>query len=175
MALNNQGLGFSTYWAPVVNLARSPKWGRNLETPGEDKYLSGQYAAAFVGGMQESELDPAHWQAGATCKHFVANSMENTTEVGVTRDRHSFDARVTMQDLVSDYMVPFQSCVEEARGCCQPARELAPMCSLIYAVWCESECALSRTRRMCRAGAGFGAHVQLQCAQRSALCVQADK
>lgn len=31
MALNNGGQGFSTYWAPVVNLARSPKWGRNLE------------------------------------------------------------------------------------------------------------------------------------------------
>ena len=28
MALNNVGMGFSTYWAPVVNLARSPKWGR---------------------------------------------------------------------------------------------------------------------------------------------------
>ena len=30
MALNNAGQGWSTYWAPVVNLARSPKWGRNL-------------------------------------------------------------------------------------------------------------------------------------------------
>ena len=41
MALNNAGQGWSTYWAPVVNLARSPKWGRNLECPGEDGYLSG--------------------------------------------------------------------------------------------------------------------------------------
>ena len=57
------------------------------ETPGEDSYLSGEYAKHFVGGMQNSEVDPSHWQAGATCKHFVANSMEHTTEVGVTHDR----------------------------------------------------------------------------------------
>ena len=30
MALDNMGEAFSTYWAPVVNLARTPKWGRNL-------------------------------------------------------------------------------------------------------------------------------------------------
>ena len=41
-ALNNMGEAWSTYWAPVVNLARSPRWGRNLETPGEDSYLSAQ-------------------------------------------------------------------------------------------------------------------------------------
>ncbi len=116
MALNNKQQGFSTYWAPVVNLARSPKWGRNLETPGEDSYLSGEYAAHFVDGMQNSASDPSHWQAGATCKHFVANSMEHTTEVGVTHDRAEFDANVSMQDLVSDYLVPFQSCIENVQG-----------------------------------------------------------
>ena len=95
---------------------RRPRSDRNLETPGEDGYLSGEYAASFVGGLQDSPLDPAHWQAGGTCKHFVANSMEHTTEVGVTHDRSSFDASVSVQDLVSDYLVPFQSCIEKATG-----------------------------------------------------------
>ena len=39
------GEAWSTYWAPVVNLARSPRWGRNLECAGEDPYLSGVSAA----------------------------------------------------------------------------------------------------------------------------------
>lgn len=30
----NKGDGFSTFWAPVINIAREPRWGRNIETPG---------------------------------------------------------------------------------------------------------------------------------------------
>ena len=52
-------------------------------------------------------------KAGGTCKHYVANSMEHTTEVGVTHDRAEFNASVPMQDLVGEYMVPFQACVEK--------------------------------------------------------------
>jgi beta-glucosidase-like glycosyl hydrolase len=33
-ALMNVGRAWSTFWAPVINLARDPRWGRNLETPG---------------------------------------------------------------------------------------------------------------------------------------------
>ena len=41
--------------------------------------------------------------------------MEHSTEVGVTHDRAEFNANVSMQDLVSDYLVPFQSCIEKVR------------------------------------------------------------
>ena len=34
-ALMNDGKGLSTFWAPVVNLAREPRWGRNIEVPSE--------------------------------------------------------------------------------------------------------------------------------------------
>ena len=37
-AMMNAGNGFSSFWAPVINLAREPRWGRNIETPGEDPY-----------------------------------------------------------------------------------------------------------------------------------------
>ena len=98
----NQGFGYSTFWAPVINLAREPRWGRNLETAGEDPYALGEYAAAFVRGMQVLTLiaadaaaaaaaaaaadddafvrgmqsapeDPHHLLASACCKHFVRN------------------------------------------------------------------------------------------------------
>ena len=114
-AMANVGSAAGTWWHPVINLARDPRWGRNYETPGEDPYLTGEYAAAFVRGFQESPVDPGHLQASACCKHYDANSMESTTEAGVFLTRHDFDANVTMQDLVDSYMPAFQSCVEKGR------------------------------------------------------------
>lgn len=44
----NTGQTGSTFWAPVVNLARDGRWGRNIETPGEDPYLSGEYVESAI-------------------------------------------------------------------------------------------------------------------------------
>ena len=74
-ALSNQGQAYSTFWAPVINLAREPRWGRNLETPGEDPMLSGEYATAFVHGFQNYPGDPTHVMGSACCKHYVANRL----------------------------------------------------------------------------------------------------
>ena len=113
-AFMNAGNAYSTYWAPVINLVRDPRWGRNVETPGEDPYLTGQYAINFVRGFQNNPADPTHLQASACCKHFVANSMEGTDDgEGNIHNRHEFDAKVTQQDLVDSYMAPFQDCVEQ--------------------------------------------------------------
>jgi hypothetical protein len=114
-ALMNVGNADSTFWTPVINLGRDPRWGRNFETPGEDPYLTGEYAASFVQGFQESPVDPTNLQASACCKHYDANSMEKTTEAGVSWNRHDFNANVTMQDLVDSYMPGFQACVEKVR------------------------------------------------------------
>ena len=51
----NAGNAFSTFWAPVINLAREPRWGRNIECPGEDPYLSGEYSVSFVHGLEKYE------------------------------------------------------------------------------------------------------------------------
>ena len=40
--------------------------GRNIECPGEDPYLSGEYAAAFVNGFERNPSDPGHLQVPAT-------------------------------------------------------------------------------------------------------------
>jgi beta-glucosidase-like glycosyl hydrolase len=60
-----------TFWAPNINIFRDPRWGRGQETPGEDPFWSGEYAAAFVRGMQEGE-DGRYLKASACCKHFGA-------------------------------------------------------------------------------------------------------
>jgi pre-mRNA-splicing factor SYF2/beta-D-xylosidase 4 len=113
-ALMNAGESFSTFWAPVINLAREPRWGRNIETPGEDPYLSGEYATSFVKGMQHS--DDGHLLTSACCKHYVANEMDGTAERdGEVEDRQRVDSNVTLQDLLDSYMVPFQACVEKGQ------------------------------------------------------------
>eukprot|EP00962_Isochrysis_galbana_P023535 scaffold7121_cov121-Isochrysis_galbana.AAC.5 len=93
-ALMNTGDASSTFWAPVINLARDPRWGRNLETPGEDPYLSGEYSIYYVQGMQESPSDPGHILASACCKHYVANSMEDSTVAGEVPAAHRRPPRV---------------------------------------------------------------------------------
>ena len=44
-----QGL---TYWSPNINIFRDPRWGRGHETYGEDPYLTGRMACAFIKGLQ---------------------------------------------------------------------------------------------------------------------------
>eukprot|EP00035_Acanthoeca_spectabilis_P021740 m.439948 g.439948 ORF g.439948 m.439948 type:complete len:893 (-) comp18447_c0_seq1:44-2722(-) len=115
-AAMNAGLGYSTFWAPVVNLAREPRWGRNIEVPGEDPYHSGEYAEYYVKGMESNPDDPSHIQASACCKHYVANSMDGTTSASHEHhDRNHYNAIITQQDLIDSYMLPFQSCVEKGK------------------------------------------------------------
>ncbi|GHG06538.1 MULTISPECIES: glycoside hydrolase family 3 protein [Amycolatopsis] len=61
-------------WAPVVNLLRDPRWGRNEEGYSEDPYLTGEFATAYGRGMQGD--DPRHLQAAPTLKHFLAYNNE---------------------------------------------------------------------------------------------------
>ena len=82
----------------------------------EDPYAVGAYATAFVLGFQTAPEDEDHLQASACCKHYVANSMEGTTQNGVHHDRNHFNALIPMQDLVDSYLPPFQACVEKGRA-----------------------------------------------------------
>src|SRR5262245_11870464 len=44
-----QGL---TFWTPNINLFRDPRWGRGMETYGEDPFLTGKLAVQFIKGLQ---------------------------------------------------------------------------------------------------------------------------
>lgn len=61
-------------WAPVVNLLRDPRWGRNEEGYSEDPYLTGEFAVAYGRGIQGD--DPRYLQAAPTLKHFLAYNNE---------------------------------------------------------------------------------------------------
>ncbi|HEX6553209.1 MAG TPA: glycoside hydrolase family 3 N-terminal domain-containing protein [Ktedonobacteraceae bacterium] len=58
--------------APVLDIARDPRWGRVEETYGEDPVLTGTIGTAYVQGLQSDDL--RHGVA-ATAKHFLGYSM----------------------------------------------------------------------------------------------------
>lgn len=58
--------------APVLDIARDPRWGRVEETYGEDPVLSGTIGTAYVQGLQSDDL---HDGVAATGKHFLGYAM----------------------------------------------------------------------------------------------------
>jgi beta-glucosidase len=93
-----------TFFAPNINIVRDPRWGRGMETFGEDPFLAGLLAAAFVRGMQGD--DPRWLRTVATPKHFAVHS-------GPEPDRHGFDAVVDERDLRTTYLPAFEAAVAE--------------------------------------------------------------
>lgn len=85
-------------WGPQSDLARDPRWGRSEEVYGEDPFLNGTMAAAFVRGLQGD--NPKYWQAAALLKHFLANSNEDHRNVSSS----DFDERLFWEY----YSVPFR-------------------------------------------------------------------
>jgi beta-glucosidase len=61
-------------WAPVVNLLRDPRWGRNEEGYSEDPYLTGAISTAYGSGLQGG--DPRYLKTAPTLKHYLAYNNE---------------------------------------------------------------------------------------------------
>src|SRR5579871_79373 len=62
--------GIRWAFAPMVDIARDPRWGRIAESPGEDPYLGEAVAAAMVRGFQGAALDDRE-SVAACVKHFA--------------------------------------------------------------------------------------------------------
>ncbi len=62
--------GINWTFAPMVDVARDPRWGRIAESPGEDPYLASVMSAALVRGFQGDRLD-APGSIAACAKHYV--------------------------------------------------------------------------------------------------------
>ncbi|KAH6766468.1 beta-xylosidase 2 [Perilla frutescens var. hirtella] len=107
-AMYNGGMAGLTYWSPNVNILRDPRWGRGQETPGEDPLIAGKYAASYVRGLQGTGAGD-RLKVAACCKHYTAYDLDNWGGV----DRFHFNAKVSRQDIVDTFDVPFRSCVME--------------------------------------------------------------
>src|SRR5689334_23249236 len=66
-------------WAPVVNLLKDPRWGRNEEGYAEDPLLTGAIATAYGKGLQG--VDPRHLKTAPTLKHYLAYNNETGRDV----------------------------------------------------------------------------------------------
>jgi len=97
-----QGL---TFWTPNINLFRDPRWGRGMETYGEDPYLTGQMAVQFIRGLQGD--DPKYLKTIATAKHYAVHS-------GPESLRHTFDAVIDDRDLFDTYLPQFEAAIKDA-------------------------------------------------------------
>jgi beta-glucosidase len=93
-----------TFWSPNINIFRDPRWGRGQETFGEDPYLTGRMAVAFIQGMQGN--DPHYFKVVATAKHYAVHS-------GPEPDRHRFDVHPSERDLAGTYLPAFRAAVKD--------------------------------------------------------------
>jgi beta-glucosidase len=96
--------------APVLDVARDPRWGRIEETYGEDPYLVTRMGVAAIRGFQgrrtpEGQIDAAH--VLATAKHFTAHG---TPEGGRNTAPGNFSPRVVREV----FLPPFEAAVREA-------------------------------------------------------------
>ena len=62
-------------WAPVVNLLRDPRWGRNEEGYSEDPLLTAELATALCRGLCGER--PPYWRVAPILKHFFAYNQED--------------------------------------------------------------------------------------------------
>jgi beta-glucosidase len=71
-AKESAAAGIHVTFAPMVDLVRDPRWGRVVESTGEDPYLNGEFARAFVRGFQGADLANDTDRVAACVKHFAA-------------------------------------------------------------------------------------------------------
>ncbi|MFY0760153.1 beta-glucosidase BglX [Metabacillus dongyingensis] len=64
--------GVHVTFAPMVDLVRDPRWGRVMESTGEDPYLNSLFSKAFVLGFQGTDLTSDLNRVAACVKHFAA-------------------------------------------------------------------------------------------------------
>ncbi|HEX2754310.1 MAG TPA: glycoside hydrolase family 3 N-terminal domain-containing protein [Candidatus Limnocylindrales bacterium] len=90
--------------APVLDLARDPRWGRIEETYGEDPYLASVLGCAYVRGIQGPDLSTG---IAAVAKHLVGHGL---AEGGLNQA----PAHIGSRELRDEQLLPFEAAVRTA-------------------------------------------------------------
>lgn len=108
-----RAVGINWTFAPMVDIARDPRWGRIVEGAGEDPYLGAVMAAAHVRGFQGERVgSPDHIVACA--KHFAG--------YGAAEGGRDYDAaNISDAQLWNVYFPPFKAAVDAGVGCVMSA------------------------------------------------------
>ena len=113
-----------TFWSPNINIDRDPRWGRGMETFGEDPFLTSSLGVEFVKGLQGD--NPKYLELVSTPKHYAVHS-------GPEPLRHGFNVDVSEHDLEDTYLPAFRATIVEAHAdsimCAYNAIDGAPACA----------------------------------------------
>ncbi len=103
-AIEARADGIAWVFSPMVDIARDPRWGRIVESNGEDPYLSSAMARAWVKGYQQGDLTKPD-SVAACVKHFAAYGAAIAG-----RDYNATD--MSEQTLRQVYLPPYHAAVE---------------------------------------------------------------
>ena len=96
-------LGYTNIYSPIRDIAQDPRWGRCVETYGEDPYLVGELGKQMITSLQKYNLV-------ATPKHFAVYSIPIGGRDGKTRT----DPHVAPREMRTLYIEPFRMAFQEA-------------------------------------------------------------
>ena len=96
-------LGYTNIYSPILDIAQDPRWGRCVETYGEDPYLVGELGKQMITSLQKYNLV-------ATPKHFAVYSIPIGGRDGKTRT----DPHVAPREMRTLYKEPFRMAFQEA-------------------------------------------------------------
>lgn len=90
--------------APVLDVARDPRWGRTEETFGEDPTLVSHFGMAYIRGLQSANIADG---VMATGKHFIGHSLSQGGQ-------NCAPVHIGWQELYDIFLVPFQAAIRDA-------------------------------------------------------------
>lgn len=92
-----------TYWSPVVEPMRDPRWGRTGESFGEDPFLISEIGRGFIEGLMGD--DPVYLKAVPCGKHYFANNSEF--------NRHTGSSDMDDRDMREFYLLPYRELIRK--------------------------------------------------------------
>ncbi|MFI5157571.1 MAG: glycoside hydrolase family 3 N-terminal domain-containing protein, partial [Sphingobacteriales bacterium] len=100
-----RALGYTNVYTPILDPARDQRWGRTVETYGEDPYLIAELGKQMCLGVQEEG-------AASTLKHFAVYSVPKGGRDGADRT----DPHVAPREMYELYLYPFRRVIQEAHA-----------------------------------------------------------
>jgi beta-glucosidase len=100
-----KALGYTNVYAPILDLARDPRWGRVVECYGEDPYHIAELGKQMTLGIQEQGV-------ASTLKHYAAYSVPKGGRDGNART----DPHIAPRELHQIYLYPFRRVIQEAKA-----------------------------------------------------------
>ena len=100
-----KALGYTNIYSPILDIAQDPRWGRVVESYGEDPYLAGSLGKQMVMNLQKGGIV-------STPKHFAVYSIPVGGRDGDTRT----DPHVAPREMRTLYLEPFRMAIQEGKA-----------------------------------------------------------